>query len=64
MYATLEELQKAYKGARLGESLQLDNDTTHVYAGPDDDAECVFEMHPAELLEQALNLLHIPWEHV
>lgn len=60
---TLEELIAAYKSGELTEvaALVIDNDHTAVY---DDDANTLFEMHPADLLEQALTLLGIPWEHV
>lgn len=66
-YKTLRELQTAYQRGKLTESLMLDNDTTSVYVqtGPDeDDYEAAFEMHPDDLLGQALDLLGIPHEHV
>jgi hypothetical protein len=68
---TLEELRQAYMDGKIHTPLMIDNDSTSVW--PDDDAregqggipaEREFEMHPEELLEQALNLLGIPWEHV
>ena len=71
-YQTLAELREAYRfpeGGRPG-PLMIDNDSTvataptgefiagdAVYAG-------VFEMHPAQLLEEALRLLGIPFEGV
>lgn len=60
---TLEELIAAYKSGELTEvaALVIDNDHTAVY---DEDANTLFEMHPVDLLEQALTLLGIPWEHV
>lgn len=42
----------------------IDNDDASMYDGDDEDGEIVFEMHPADLLEQALDLLGIPHEHV
>jgi hypothetical protein len=60
IYATLAELRDAYaKGAATG-PLMLDNDSTTVY----EDAGKVFDMHPDDVLEQALDLLGIPHEHV
>jgi hypothetical protein len=59
-YKTLRELQQACDQARAeGQEppvLTLDNDDTHAYQ----DGECVFRMHPADLIEQALDLLGIP----
>lgn len=59
---TLEELIAAYKSGAIQPqyTLLIDNDATYVY---DEDGVSKFEMHPAELLEQALTLLGIPWEH-
>jgi hypothetical protein len=63
---TLAELVQAYHDGTLKAPLMLDNDHTSVW--PDEGAQYneryVFEMHPEELLEQALTLLGIPWEHV
>jgi hypothetical protein len=56
----LQELAAAYQAGTVTAPLMLDNDQTTVYQGDDE----VFEMHPADLIEQALTLLGIPWEHV
>ena len=58
--ATLQELVAAYQTGAVTERLMLDNDSTSVYLGDDE----VFDMHPDDLIEQALTLLGIPWEHV
>jgi hypothetical protein len=58
--ATLQELVAAYRTGAVTGPLMLDNDSTSVYQGDDE----VFEMHPDELIEQALTMLGIPWEHV
>ena len=59
-YDTLRQLKDAYDGGQLGRDvpLMLDNDSADVY----DEAsnEDVFEMHPYDLLRQALDLLGIP----
>jgi len=57
---TLDELRQAYASGTLTEPLMLDNGQTCVYS----DDEKVFEMHPDDLLEQALKLLGIPCESV
>lgn len=59
-YETPRDLQAAYKSGTVTDPLMLDNDSTSVYAGDDN----VFEMHPNDVLEQALDLLGIPHEHV
>jgi hypothetical protein len=69
MYETLKDLKAAYDSGAVprDEALTIDNDTTSVYVpkGDDeDDYDEVFEMHPGTLLEQALDLLGIPWDHV
>lgn len=71
-YNTVEELQAAYKTGAIPADvpLVLDNDTASVYipTGPEDDpyadSEHVFEMHPEMILEEALDLLAIPRDHV
>jgi hypothetical protein len=68
MYDTLRQLQEAYQRGELSEEepLWLDNDSTDAFApnpGPDP-SKCLFSMHPADVLEQALDLLGIPHEHV
>lgn len=54
-YETLAELRAAYKEGQVSAPLTIDNDDTHAYSG----GGCVFRMHPAELLEQALDLLFL-----
>jgi hypothetical protein len=66
---TLAELVEAYKSGKLTDDdiLWLDNDTTGLYTGDEDAGEPVvkvFEMHPYELLEQALDLLGVLYDHV
>ena len=66
-YGTLRDLQAAYKSGAVTEPLMLDNDSTSVYVqtGPDmENYEEAFEMHPDDVLKQALDLLGIPHEHV
>ena len=69
-YQTLQELRKAYKSGELDKKnspLVIDNDSVTVYEDDDGDEEgdsvCVYRSHPATLLEDALNLLGIPWEN-
>lgn len=64
MKMTLEELATAYKMGDVpaGMPILLDNDQAMVYN--DHVGTTIFEMHPQELLEQALTLLGIPWENV
>lgn len=50
---TLSELKAAYDSGRVVGPLMIDNDDIFVYQ----DDEFVFEMHPEDLLEQALVLL-------
>jgi len=63
-YTTLRALKEALDQGELqvnpeaGDGLILDSDSAYFYS---DDA-CVFRMHPTDLLEQALDLLGIPWE--
>lgn len=56
----LSDLQAAYADGQIPADARLviDNDSTSVWV----DDEPVFEMHPAELLEEALALLGIPNE--
>jgi hypothetical protein len=68
-YKTVAELQVAYRSGELKaeEALMLDNDSTDAYRDDEADeleSELVFSMHPDQLLEQALDLLGIPHEHV
>lgn len=59
-YDTLKQLADAYLAGDVKALLMLDNDATAVY----DEEERVFEMHPADVLDQALSLLGIPHESV
>jgi hypothetical protein len=70
-YSTLKELKEAIDSGQLilgDEKLMIDNDciTLAMKTGPDDllDYEEVFDLHPHEVLEQALDLLGIPNEPV
>lgn len=59
---TLSELRDAYVAGRLTDPLWIDNDETFAYQ---DDGEVeVFSMHPAQLLEECLDLLGIPHQGV
>jgi hypothetical protein len=61
-YDTLKQFHDAVKaGQESGAVLWIDNDTTDAI---NEDEEELFSMHPADLLEQALDLLGIPHEHV
>jgi hypothetical protein len=57
---TLAELREAYAKGELTKPLRLDDDQVTVYVNDDR----VFDSHPEQLLEDALDLLGIPWEHV
>lgn len=62
-YKTTAALQQAYISGELSvnhDVLTVDNDDTSVYH----EGEPVFRMDPETLLEQALDLLGIPSEHV
>lgn len=61
----LAALRDMYESGALGRDspVLLDNDQASVYDYYQADM-CVFEMHPADLLRQALTLLGIPWENV
>jgi hypothetical protein len=70
-FDTLGQLRDAYATGLIPNTVPLviDNDGTYVYIytedDPDyDDSEKVFEMHPGDLLMQALDLLGIPYEGV
>lgn len=56
----LSDLQQAYADGQIPADAKLiiDNDSTGVWV----EGEPVFEMHPAELLEEALAMLGIPNE--
>jgi len=63
-YKTLKELKEALDKGKIqlnpesGDCLIVESDSTYFYV----DDECVFRMHPFDLLEETLNLLGIPWE--
>ena len=63
-YKTLRELKEALDKGEIhlnpegGDCLFLESDSTYFYI----EDECVFRMHPSDLLEEALDLLGIPWE--
>lgn len=59
-YPALPALRDAYATGELAAPLMLDNDQAAVYDGD----EKVFESHPEQVLEDALDLLGIPHEHV
>jgi len=64
IYTTLKELKEALDEGEIkldperGEYLTLESDITYLYV----DDECVFRMHPSDLIEEALDLLGIPWQ--
>lgn len=63
-YKTLRELKEALDNGEIeidpesGDGLTLESDITYFYV----DDECVFRMHPSDLIEEALDLLGIPWQ--
>lgn len=61
MIRSVGELRDAYHlgDIPLSNKLIIDNDSTSVY---DAEGNCIFEMHPQDLLEQALDALGIPYE--
>ena len=63
-YATLSDLHNAFQAGHISQKqgyfLILDNDSVSLW---DNDGE-VFEIHPEQLLRDALDLLDIPWENV
>lgn len=71
-YKTLKELQEAIQSGEVDMSkcypLCIDNDSTHIYTktidedGDEDIGICLFSLHPADLMGEALDLLGIPWE--
>lgn len=71
-YTTLAELLDAVKNDELDlkdcRPLRLDNDSATLdIRGEEEDGEedvRIFHIHPAQLMEQALDLLGIPWEEV
>ncbi len=69
-YKTLAELNQAYRQGEVTEALMLDNDDASVWIGEDSEddlagtVQLAYESHPTQLLEDALDLLGIPWDHV
>jgi hypothetical protein len=68
-YATLAELCAAMRDGQLDPetfTLVIDNDHVGAYSNDRsdgyDDAEPLLELHPAELMTQALDQLGIPYE--
>jgi hypothetical protein len=62
-YPTLKDLKAAFDDGTLDEltsHLTLDNDDTSVYTSS---GVQVFGMHPAQVLEEALDLLEIPYDN-
>lgn len=63
-YRTLKELKEALDNGEIelnqesDEGLTLESDIAYFYI----DDECVFRMHPSDLIEEALDLLGIPWQ--
>ncbi len=63
-FKTLKELKEPLDKGEIelnpesGDGLTLESDITYFYV----DDECVFRMHPSDLLEEALDLLGIPWQ--
>lgn len=64
-YQTLGELYGAYQAGAISRDwkLSLDNDSCIVYDDTDS-VEPLFEMHPHDVMTQALDLLQIPHESV
>lgn len=61
-YETLADLREAVAdGQAPGMVLRLDNDEAYAVS---EEGEDLFSMHPAELLEQALDLLGVRHESV
>jgi hypothetical protein len=67
-YQTLAELKQAVDSGVVTGTLYLDNDSTNFYGiprgGDPDNEYCLLELHPDDLLEQALDLLGLAHEHV
>ena len=58
-YSSVHELRQAYARGEITTPLMIDNDSI---SGFDDSG--TFEMHPSQFLEELLDDLLIPWEHV
>jgi hypothetical protein len=64
---TLAELIAAYKSGEITEPMELDNDEVYVLQPHDDEWLSVTEhyrAHPDTLLEQLLDYVGIPHQHV
>jgi hypothetical protein len=61
---TLAELQEAFANDRIHEPVMIDNDCVTAYDSDDDNGSPVFDMHPTEVLDEALTQLGIPHDHV
>jgi hypothetical protein len=62
MYSTLRELIAAYQSGELSRDCPviLDNDQVSVWS---DSADAViYDSYPAKLIEDALDILGVPWE--
>jgi len=62
-YKTLAEFAAARQAGATSAVLTVDNDTVSAY---EDDGEgaLVLEMHPEDVLAEALGMLRLPYEHV
>jgi hypothetical protein len=64
-YENLKELKEALDKGEItldpgsGDYLTLESDIAYLYV----DDECVFRRHPSDLIEEALDLLGIPWQN-
>lgn len=61
-YDTLRQLHDAVKAGKVTGTLMLDNDGVSMYDEATD--AVLFEMHPADTMEQALDLLGFQHERV
>jgi hypothetical protein len=61
-YDTLMQLHDAINAGEVTGTLMIDNDAVSMYDEATDTD--LFEMHPSDLLVQALDLLGIPHEYV
>ncbi len=63
-YKTLKALKEALDKGEIdldqerGDCLTLESDIAYLYV----DDDCIFRMHPYDLIEQALDFLGIPWQ--
>lgn len=63
-YDTVSQLRDAYAAGRLTEPLVIGNGVAQVYGHDGGSHAPVFQMHPADLLDQALSVLGIPHENL